>query len=147
MKSTKATAAKKTVNQPKRAYKPRTPKPAAAPQADKAWFQPTLDDIFDQMPSGKRVFAASAVSFILAFGAGYTIGVIAEIVAMGILVLTGSMLLYFVTWAIAILLSFYAGMKIGQHVGMYVLSGQIDRDIVSAKDYVKGLFSSKPVLA
>lgn len=93
-----------------------------------------------EVPTGKRIFAASCATFVLGFGTGTVINAIAEVVATTLFMLTGSSFLVFVVWLLAVLGAIYAGLKIGQHVGMYVLTGQIDNDIVRAKDYIVASF-------
>lgn len=87
-------------------------------------------------------FAVSA----LAFGAGSLIGHIASYAIAGIVTFGGSMALAWLVWGLAIALAIYVGLKIGQHVGNYILSGQIDRDIVKVKNKVTGFFKREEKL-
>lgn len=121
---------------------PRTRKPKA--QAAKPVHAHTLgeDDFEFELPSEKRIIAATALTFSLSFTAGYMIGIVTDVIATAALMLTGSVFIWFVIWMLALIGSIYAGMKIGQHVGYYVLSGQIDKDIASVKNKVTGLFGS-----
>lgn len=96
----------------------------------------------DGGPSWKRKLAAFFASALLASGAGYVIGTLAGYAMVGIAALGGSVLWAYLILIVALILSFYAGLKIGQHVGNYVLSGQVDRDIVAAKNKITGWFSS-----
>lgn len=90
--------------------------------------------------SWKRAAVAFFAVSVLAYGAGSLIGTIASYAIAGIVAFGGSMALGWLVWGMAALLSIYAGFKIGQHVGNYVLSGQIDRDLVKLKNKVTGLF-------
>lgn len=104
-------------------------------------------DTEEGMPSFKRKMAAFFATIILAGGAGYGIGTIAGYAMAGIYLMSGSMLLAYLVMIMAVLLSAYVGMKIGQVVGNYVLSGQIDHDIKRAKNMVTRLFKREPKLA
>jgi len=95
----------------------------------------------------KRRLAAFFGSILLAGGAGYLIGQLAGYAMLGCYALTGSAFLMYTILFIALILAAYAGFKIGQHVGNYILSGQIDRDCVAMKDKVFGWFKSKPKAA
>ena len=97
-----------------------------------------------QGPSWKRKLAAVLGSAVLAFGAGYIVGELLTYMIVGVYVMTGSALLAYLLMMLGLLLAMYAGMKIGQAVGNYVLSGQIDRDIVRVKDTVRGWFKRAP---
>ncbi len=90
----------------------------------------------------KRQFVAFFSTIILSAGAGYVIGTLAGYAIAGIAVLGGSLLWAYLTMVIAAVLAFYSGLKIGQYVGNYVLSGQVDKDLASAKSKVGGWFSS-----
>lgn len=96
-----------------------------------------------EVPSWQRCLAAFLLSIALAAGAGYGIGYIASMLMVGCFTLTGSVFLMYAIALLAFLLSAYAGLKIGQKVGNYVLSGQIDKDFASAKAKVTGFFKRK----
>jgi hypothetical protein len=96
----------------------------------------------DAGPSWKRRMVAFFATVMLAGGAGYAIGTLAGYCIVGIASLGGSMLWAYLIMVIALLLAAYAGMKIGQVVGNYVLSGQIDADIASVKNKVTGWFGT-----
>lgn len=95
-----------------------------------------------QGPSWKRKLAAFFSVMVLAFGAGYLIGQLAGYAMVGIMMYTGSTLLMYLVFALAMILSVYVGMKIGQHVGNYILSGKIDQDLAAAKAKVTGWFGA-----
>lgn len=90
--------------------------------------------------SWKRKLAAVLLTAALSFGAAYSIGSLAMYAVIGIAVLEGSMLMTVLVYTLAMLAACYAGLKIAEHVSDYVLSGQIDRDIVRAKNWVTGFF-------
>lgn len=101
-----------------------------------------LARMLDGMPSGKRTFAAFFVTVSMSFGTGYGIGTLAGYAITAIATLGGSVLWSYLLMILALMLSMYAGMKIGQHVGGYILSGQIDHDLIAAKNKVCGWFGS-----
>lgn len=100
----------------------------------------------DVGPSWKRYLGAFFASAVLAYGAGHIIGTLAGYAMVGIASLGGSLLWAWLIMIIATILSIYVGMKIGQHVGNYILSGQIDRDVVGAVNKVKSWFGRKEVV-
>ena len=91
-------------------------------------------------PSWKRKLAAFFSSVVLATGAGTAIGWLAGNAVVGIATLGGSVLWSYLILLVGMIASVYAGAKIAQYVGNYVLSGQVDKDIVRAKDTVLGWF-------
>lgn len=98
-----------------------------------------------EAPSWKRVLAATVISLVLAAGAGWMIGTLTGMLIVSAVALTGMAWIAWVIWALGMVIAFYAGAKIGQHVGGYIMRGDIDRHIGSMKDRVVGLFTSKPV--
>jgi len=114
---------------------------------DPASAQEAIDDFLKrfglQAPSWKRIACAVVLVAALAYGAGTLIGTLATYMVVGAFMFTGSMFVVWSIYILAILLALYAGLKIGQHVGNYVLSGQIDRDLSSAWNWTKSLFGSK----
>lgn len=95
------------------------------------------------IPDWKR----TVLTFIASFCAGWAIGTIAsvvlEVLFMSAVTLTGSL---FVAWAIYILgfiIAMYAAIKSGQAIGMYIATGNIDRDVSRAWKWTTGLFSGK----
>jgi hypothetical protein len=128
---------------------PVTPEPAAAnvgAVVDETQGQ-FIQRMLDSLPSGKRAIASLAVSVLLSAGAGYGIGTIAGYAIVGVAALSGALLWQWVIFILAIALGAYVGMKIGQHVGNYILSGQIDKDAAACWDTVTGWFSSKDKVA
>jgi uncharacterized membrane protein YdbT with pleckstrin-like domain len=107
----------------------------------------TIDSVLAdfEMPSWKRLIATTIVSLVLAAGAGWMIGTLTGMLIVSAVALTGMAWIGYVIWALGMLLAFYAGMKIGQHVGNYILSGTIDKHIGSVKDRFVGLFTSSKV--
>lgn len=101
------------------------------------------------MPGWKRKLAAFFSSCMLAYGAGYAIGTVAGYAIVGIASMGASVLWSYLIMIVAALLALYAGMKIGQYVGNYILSGKIDDHAVAVKNKVVGWFTfgeSKPKL-
>jgi hypothetical protein len=96
--------------------------------------------------STKRKLAAFFGSILVSGAAGYAIGSLAGYAIAGVMALGGSVLWAYLILIIALILGAYAGMKIGQHVGNYILSGKIDKDIVAAKNKFLGFFKSKPLI-
>lgn len=88
----------------------------------------------------KRKAFAFFASVAVATGAGYTITKLSAYAVTGILALSGSMLWVWLITILSLLITLYISMKIGQHVGSYVLSGRIDRDLAKAKDKMFSLF-------
>jgi Flp pilus assembly protein TadB len=93
------------------------------------------------LPSWKRTVCAFLATAALSVGAGYLIGQIAAYAIVGVMMLGAPMAIAWLIYALALVLSLYAGIKIGQYVGNYVLSGQIDRDVSRAWGGVKSLFT------
>jgi hypothetical protein len=95
-------------------------------------------------PSWKRKLATWFTCAALSFGVGYTIGTLASWAIVGIATLGGSLLWSYLIITMALILAVYAGLKVGQHVGNYILSGKIDHDLVAAKNKVVGWFTPAP---
>ena len=98
-----------------------------------------------EAPSWKRVLAATVISLVVAAGAGWMIGTLTGMLIVSAVALTGMAWIGWVIWALGMVVAFYAGAKIGQHVGGYIMRGDIDRHIGAVKDRFVGLFTSKPV--
>lgn len=103
-----------------------------------------LFGVDEDAPSWKRKLAALFATVVIAGGAGYGIGYLASMAIVGIAAMGGSVLWSFLIMISALILAGYIGAKIGQHVGGYILSGQIDRDVVAAKNKVFGWFKRDP---
>lgn len=93
------------------------------------------------MPSWKRKLSAFFGAILLSGAAGYAIGTLAGYAIVGVASLGGSILWAYLIMVIALILAAYAGFKIGEVVGNYVLSGQIDKDLKAAKAKVTGWFT------
>ena len=102
-----------------------------------------FEEYKDELPSWKRNVAAFALSMAACAGTGYVISTITAYAIAGIAVFNGSMFLTFFVFALALLVSVYAGLKLSEKVTNYVMSGQIDRDIVAAKNKVLGWFGKR----
>lgn len=114
-------------------------------QLEKAlsYLKSTFASTGEDMPSWKRQLAAFFGSIVLAGGTGYLVGQVAGWMMLGCFALTGSIFMTYLVMLGAILLSAYAGLKIAERVGNYVLSGQVDRDFIKAKTFVTGFFEPK----
>jgi len=98
-----------------------------------------------EAPSWKRVLAATVVSLVLAAGAGWMIGTVTGMLIVSAVALTGAAWIGWVIYALGMIIAFYVGAKVAQHVGGYIVRGDIDRHIVAVKDRFVGLFTSRPV--
>jgi hypothetical protein len=94
------------------------------------------------IPGWKRSLLAFVASFVTGFGVGYIGGTLINILMVATFTVTSSMFLTYAMAIVAFLLTMYVGIKAGQKVGMYIATGDIDRDLIRARDYVKGLFTS-----
>jgi hypothetical protein len=94
------------------------------------------------IPTWKRVVAANVASIAVNYAwLSPFISLVASIAA------PASLFLAVMIWIVSMVLAIYAGMKVSQHVGSYILSGQIDRDVVKVKNKVLGLFQRKEIVA
>lgn len=98
----------------------------------------SINSIFESMPSGKRMLAACLATFTTAGVVGYGIR---QLVDYGIAVIATYSTA--AAWPIIIMvlgaiISIYISLKIGKHLGNYILSGQIDRDVASAWNWMFG---------
>lgn len=94
----------------------------------------------ENAPSWKRKLAAFFAVGVVAYGIGYGIGTLAGYAIAGIAALGGSVLWSYLIMITALIVSLYAGVKVGQYLGNYILSGQIDADIGAIKNKVTGWF-------
>lgn len=99
-----------------------------------------------QLPSWKRVVCGVVLGGLLAFGTGYVIGTIAAVVIAGVVALTGLAWLGWVIYALALVISMWAGAKVGMSGFNYVASFKVDDHASALKNKVLGLFKSKPVV-
>lgn len=124
------------------------PVPAAAPIDEPESEGEFIKRMIDSLPSGKRAIAAFVIPMIVSGFAGYGIGTLAAWAINSIAFLSSSLIMQWVVIVMALCLAAYTGFKIGQHLGGYILSGQIDKDLGAVKDTVFGWFKSKdPVIA
>lgn len=93
------------------------------------------------IPTWKRTACAFFASIACSVGIALVISEVAEYTVLGILTSTSASLMFaFVIYMLAMIIAIYASMKVSQYIGNYVLSGQIDKDIVRAKNKVTGWF-------
>ena len=125
--------------------------PAAAnvePMDNPSMLRITLEMIRAMVPANwKRVCCTFAATFAAAYGASYAVVGIMNVVITAAFAATSSTFLAVFLWFIGCMLAIFAAVKAGEIIGNYVLSGQIDRDIISAKDKVLGFFKRKQVTA
>lgn len=156
LRAEKAAAAKKKADAKQKAKSveftehPKLEVASSAPQAEENKTHRTIEELmqslgFGEGPSFKRKLAAFFVSAALSFGAGYAIGTVAGYAIVAIATLGGSVLWAWLIMLLAIMLSIYAGIKIGGAAANYILSNQIDKDIAAAKNKVTGWFAKKPL--
>lgn len=98
----------------------------------------SINAMFSALPSGKRWMATMLATFGVSAGVGYGVN---QLVNYGIAVIATYSTA--AAWPILIavlgaIIAVYASFKIGQHLGGYILSGQIDRDVASAWNWMFG---------
>jgi hypothetical protein len=134
------------LNAPKVA--PRTPKRAAAPIEDVNLSHydralASMKALGLKVPGWKRTL----VSLIVAFFAGCGIGMVANVLIDMVLIATSFSVFGYILSCLIFIAALYAGFKTGQSIGMYIVTGDIDRDIGRVVGKVKGWFQSTPVVA
>lgn len=98
----------------------------------------SIESILASMPSGKRALAAFFVPFTVSFGVGYGIGQLCQY-AIGVIATYSTAAAWpIVVMILGAMLAIYAGFKIGQHLGGYIITGQIDRDVARAWNWAFG---------
>lgn len=113
--------------------------------ANEKLIREACDSLGVPVPSWKRV----VITYVAAMCAGYGLGTLFILVDALLLssLMATSVFLYWAVWAVGLLLTLYAGFKLGNAIGNYIMSGQIDRDIAVAKNKVSGWFKRTPALA
>jgi hypothetical protein len=96
-------------------------------------------------PSWKRRLASFFACVICTSVAGSAISTLAGYAMVGIAMLSASVLWAYLIMILSAVAVFYAGLKVFQHVGGYISTGQIDKDIVSVKDKIVGWFKPKQI--
>lgn len=98
----------------------------------------------DMKPS-KRGIAAFFAGVVATTGVSITIAKLAAVAVIAVTLFTGSVMLGYLIIILSMILSIYASIKAYEKTANYVLSGQIDRDIVAAKNKVLGFFKKAPL--
>lgn len=94
------------------------------------------------IPTWKRSLLAFVASFVVGYGVGYLLGTLLSILMVATFTVTGSLFLMYCIAVLGFLGILYAGCKVGQTVGMYIVTGDIDRDVRRAKNWISGWFGS-----
>jgi hypothetical protein len=77
--------------------------------------------------STKRKWCAAGASLVTAYGAGYVLGLVANVLTAALFALTGSIFLYYVSWLIVFIAAFYMGAYVGQHVYNFVADFSLEK--------------------
>ena len=124
--------------------------PAAAnvePMDNPSMLKIALDVMRSLVPANwKRVCCAIALGVAASVASTVVIVQVVEVLAMAALT-AGSGFLAALIFVFGLLLCVYAALKTTEIVTNYVFTGQIDRDIISAKDKVLGFFKRSHVTA
>jgi len=126
-----------------RAKREASEKLAAEMVNDPSVLGESINAMLASMPSGKRALAAFFVPFTVSFGVGYGIGQLCQY-AIGVIATYSTAAAWpIVVMILGAMLAIYAGFKIGQHLGGYIITGQIDRDVARAWNWVFGAKGEK----
>lgn len=124
--------------------KAQQPAPAGAVIEEHVSMRDLFANFGIKFPSWKRTLFA----FVASFCAGYLIGsvfaVVIEVLMTAIVLATGSQFLALCAYIVGFVLMLYLAIKSGQKIGMYIVSGDIDEDIVRLKNKFMGFFRSEP---
>lgn len=121
------------------------------PQAEDAARRAKIDsawaDLMEgfEVPSWKRSLTAAVLAIAAAGGTGYLIGVVAGMLIVGAVALTGMAWLGWLIIALAIVLSAWASSRIAGAVFGYVADKRVDAHFDGVKSTVTGWFKAKPV--
>lgn len=77
--------------------------------------------------STKRKWCATGASLVTAYGAGYVLGMVANVLTAALYALTGSIFLYYLSWFIVFIAAFYMGAYIGKHVYNFVADFSLEK--------------------
>lgn len=99
------------------------------------------------IPSGKRLMVSSVCCFVLGILGGVAASYIGNMLAMAAMSFTSSMFVAFVVMALTWVLAAYLVIKGSQKLGMYILTGNIDRDISKLKNKITGMFKRDALVA
>ena len=105
------------------------------------FFERTCADLgLDPVLGWKRVLISSAVSMLASAGAGYILGTLTGYMALGALLLSGSAFLALMVYVLGIVVSFYAGYRVGPLVYLACVDKRVDSAFATAR----GWFTSTP---
>ena len=91
------------------------------------------------LPTGREMLAGSIVTMLVGFVGGYAASAIAGYVFIGAVLLTGSMFLAWISMFITLVIGIYMSCIAASRAGAYVANGNLERDVVRAKNWVTGL--------
>lgn len=118
-----------------------TETPAA--QSVRDYLHSMVDSLYDDATpavSWKRSALGLVVGVVMAMGTGYATGYICTALAVGAVLLTGSMFVFYLIWILGMLLAMYLGGK----VSMFGYTKIVDKSVDRAWNKVTGWFSSSP---
>lgn len=134
------------------------PEPASArpqPSADHNTLHGAMDDgqdeismraMFDNLgvsiPTWKRTLIALVASLASGYLAGSAGMTVTGVLCTAALTATGSMFISTVVYALGLIITVYAALKISQKIGMYIATGDIDSDAAAAWGWTKSLFGA-----
>lgn len=97
------------------------------------------------IPSGKRLMVSSVSCFVLGLLGGVAASYIGNMLVAAAMSLTSSMFVGVLVWVLTWVLAAYLVIKGSQRLSMYILTGDIDRDLAKAKDKVTSWFKRDKV--
>jgi hypothetical protein len=124
---------------------PQQPEPAAADTEQLSWRQ-MLADMGFKLPGWKRTLVAYAAAFLSGYVVGATFSALFNYMFGAAILATGWTFMTVIIYIVGLVIAVYAAAKLGQKVGGYILSGDIDADASRAWGWVKGKVSGSPAL-
>ena len=106
-----------------------------------------LDQALNEGPGWKRIVLAFIASIAVAAGGGYLAGYAVMAIAIGAALVTGSMIAFYITAMLGLLLSMYACSKISVFTYNSIIDRSVDRAYTNTKNTVCGWFSKTPTAA
>lgn len=97
------------------------------------------------LPSWKRSLIALVASGLTAYLTASTVMSLTSLLVTAALTATSSMFLSTLIFIVGAIAAVYAAIKAGQKVGMYIATGDIDRDLSRAYNWTKNLVSPRMV--
>lgn len=120
------------------------PQPVAANIDEEMTLREMFATFGVQLPSWKRTLLA----FVTSFAVGYLIGSVAaaliNLAFAGAAVLGMNLFFIYIIALMLIIGAIYLAIKASQRIVMYFQTGDIDRDLVAAKEKVTGFFRRAP---